>query len=135
MGGGRGPNPKNQLATLVAKLDQLSGKPLSVSLDGEKGKKIREQLAGLEGQNELTDEDAKKRLDAILEIVEGDRETLESAGYRWPGEGGGFRPPMGIPNPFVIEENGKHLKTLQAKLGKPTTPEKVGVPQEGGEAP
>src|SRR5438876_1310244 len=32
MGGGRGPSPKTQLATLVDKLDVLTGKPLTIDL-------------------------------------------------------------------------------------------------------
>src|SRR5262249_14619367 len=46
-GGGRGPNSKNQLVTLVAKLDQLTQKPLVVKLNEAQQKVLREQLQGL----------------------------------------------------------------------------------------
>jgi hypothetical protein len=115
--GGRGPNSKNQLATLVTKLDQLTQKPLSVNLTQEQRAKLREQLQGLEKEEALSEDDAKKRLDVILEILKGDRATLEAAGYRWPGAGGG-RPPANVSNPFMTEENGKHLKSLQDQVGK-----------------
>jgi hypothetical protein len=115
--GGRGPSSKNQLATLVTKIDQLTKKPLVINLTDEKRTKLREQLQGLDKKEELSEVEAKKRLDAILEVVKEDRATLEAAGYRWPGEGGGgFRPPSNDPNPFTSEQNGKHLKSLQEQV-------------------
>ncbi len=101
MGGGRGPSPKNQLASLVSKLDQLSVKPIKLELSDEQKKKIDEQIQGLDKAAELKDEDAKKKLDALLVVVKDQRATLEEAGYRWPGQGGGFRRPASPPpNPF-----------------------------------
>jgi len=117
-GGRRGPNPKNQLAALVAKLDQLTGKPLAVTLSAEQQAKLSEQLKGLEKEEKLSEEDAGKRLTAILEIVKGDRATLEAAGYRWPGPPGGFQPPPDVPNPFKEEDNAEHLKALQQRVTK-----------------
>jgi hypothetical protein len=122
-GGRRGLSPKMQLALLVNKLDQLTHKPLSVNLNDEQAKKLKEQLQGLHEKDDLTDDDAKTRLDAILVIVEGDKETLEAAGYRWPGERGGGGPGgLGqqgmIPNPFKDEQNGQHLKSLQERVAK-----------------
>lgn len=123
-GGGRGPSSKTQLTTLVNKLDQLTGKPLAVSLTEEQSRKVREQLAGLSDKDELSDEDAKKKLDTILEVIANQKEVLESAGYRWPGQppaiGGGNRPPGGeVPaNPFKDEQNGGRLKSLQERLAK-----------------
>jgi len=117
-GGGRGPNPKNQLASLVTKLDQLTEKPLAITLTTEQQAKLSEQLKGIDEKSALTDEDAKKCLDAVLEIVQGDRDTLETAGFRWPGEGGGPRPPSNAPNPFTEPDNGKHLKALKERVTK-----------------
>jgi hypothetical protein len=121
MMGGR-PNPKTQLATLVAKLDVLTNEPLAVRLNEEQKKKMREQLQTLDEQESLSDEDAKARLDALLDIVKEQRPTLEAAGYRWPGGGGGGRGgrPAALPNPFRDEQNGKHLKALQNQLSKKT---------------
>ena len=125
-GGGRPPTAKSQLASLVTKLDQLTRKPLTVSLNEEQRKKLREQLRGLDASEDLAEEDAKKRLDAILEIVQGDRESLEAVGYRWPGQrgggggGGGGGPQRERPNPFMDEQNGKHLKSLDKQLASAT---------------
>lgn len=118
MGGGRGPNPKAQLATLVTKLDQLSGKPLHLALTPEQKKKVDEQLQKLDEEKELKEDDAKKRLDTLLTLLKDQRETLEAAGYRWPGagQGGGGRPPADQPNPFTEEANAHHLKSLRAYL-------------------
>jgi hypothetical protein len=116
-GGGRGPSSKTQLATLVTKLDQLTGKPLVVHLTPEMKAKVQEQLKGLIDAEEIKDEDAQKRLDALLEILQSEKETMEAAGYRWPGQGGG--PPGGpadAPNPFRTPETGKKLKELQERL-------------------
>jgi hypothetical protein len=70
-------------------------KPLVVTLDDDQKAKVQEQLKGLESMEELTAEEAKTRLDALLAIVEDQRETLEAAGYRWPGGGGGRGGPGG----------------------------------------
>lgn len=118
MGGQRGPNPKWQLVSLVTKLDLLSQKPLAISLSDQQKKQVHEQLQGLEALQELSAEEAKKRLDAMLETVKDQKETLEAAGYRWPGQGR-FRPPADTPNPFRDENNSKALKSLQEQLGKP----------------
>ena len=66
----------------------------------------------------LTDEEAKKRLDALLEIVKDDRATMEAAGYRWPGSGGGFGGggAKDQPNPFTTEANRNYLKSLNDRV-------------------
>jgi hypothetical protein len=115
--GGRGPSPKIQLMMLVNKLEALTGKPLALQLNDEQKKKVQEQLQGLEGKDDLADEDAKKRLDALLEVVKDQKGTLEAAGYRWPGEGFGPRP-SDAPNPFKEETNANRLKAIQERLGK-----------------
>jgi hypothetical protein len=123
MGGGRGPNSKAQLAALVTKLDQLSGKPLQLTLSAEQKQKVGEQLQKLDEEKELKDDDAKKRLDTLLTLLTDQRATLEAAGYRWPGagQGGGGRPPAEQPNPFTEEANAHHLKSLRAYLGEKKT--------------
>jgi hypothetical protein len=122
--GGGGPNSKAQLVALVTKLEQLTSKPLSVNLNEEQQAKLREELKGLNEKDDLSDDEAKKRLDSILEIVKGEKETLEAAGYRWPGQrggGGGTQPPAEVPNPFKEGDAGKHLKALQEQLSKGKT--------------
>src|SRR5438105_7174750 len=59
--GGGGPSPKTQLATLVDKLDVLTGKPLAIELTPERRAKVAELLKGLDDKTELTDEDAKQK--------------------------------------------------------------------------
>jgi hypothetical protein len=120
MGGMGAPSPKDQLTALVAKLDQLTNKPLTIHFDDAQNAKVKEQLAGLAEMEELTAEEAKKRLDALLDILKDFRDTLEAAGYRFPGgQGPGRRPPGGQeagPNPFKDGPNAEHLSGL---LGKP----------------
>jgi len=124
-GGGKGkqgPNSKAQLEALVLKLDQLTTKPLQVTLNDEQKKKVREQLQGLGDMKELSEDDAKKRLDALTEILKDQRETMEAAGYRWPGAGGGFggggQKKQEAANPFKEGKTGERLKALEAALGK-----------------
>ncbi len=121
-GPGGGPNSKIQLAVLINKLEVLTQKPLIIQLDDEKQKKLAEQLQGLEAKEELSEDEAKDRLEAILVIVKDNRETLEAAGYRWPGErpagGAAGGRPADVPNPFKEGDNNKHLKSLQELLAK-----------------
>lgn len=123
--GGKGPGGKGggalsskaQLATLVSKLDQLTGKPLTINLTAEQKAVVRDALKGLADPEELKDDDAKERLDKVLEVLKGQRPTLEAAGYRWPGGGGGGFGGGAAPNPFKEEANGNALKNLDKRLG------------------
>lgn len=119
-GGGFTVSSKTQLAQLVTKLDTLTAKPLVVTLTPEQKKQAKELLAGLESAEELAEDDAKKKLDELLKAMEPHKETLEAAGYRWPGTpfggGGGGTPPA---NPFKTgEPAADRLKSLQSTLGK-----------------
>ena len=118
-GGAGGPSPKTQLVSLVTKLDLLTQKPPTLHLDGKKQDQLREQLQGLDEMEELADADAKKRVEAILEIVESEKATLQAVGFNWPGAGGGFKGKgKDVPNPFKEEPNSKALTSLQKKLEK-----------------
>jgi hypothetical protein len=115
------PSPKSQLTILVVKLDQVTAKKLTINLSEEKRAKLRAQLEGLDKKEMLSDADANKRMEAILEIVKEYRPTLEAAGYRWPGGGGGgggMQQQNNAPNPFTTEQNAKHLKSLQEQVAK-----------------
>ena len=125
-GGGKTPNSKMQFVQLVTKLDVLTSKPLKLELTPEQKKQAKELLADLDSKDELTEDEAKAKLDALLKLVESQKETLEAVGYRWPnqgggpgggggGPGGGVKPP---PNPFTTGTNADHLKSLQTTLGK-----------------
>ena len=114
-GGPRGPSAKNQLASLVTKLDLLTSNSLTLSLGDDQKKAVEEQVRGLDAASELADEDAQKRLDALLETLANYKDTFVAAGYRWPGEGG-LRPPSDTSNPFTEESNAKALKSLQERF-------------------
>ena len=126
-GGGRGgamvsgpggPSPKSQLVALVAKLDALTAKPLVVNLTEEQKTKIQAKLKDLGEKNDLSEEDAKSTLDAILQIIENDKETLAAAGFPPSPPNGQTR----SPNPFRVEPNAEHLKALQTRLSPKKTP-------------
>jgi hypothetical protein len=120
-GGGKGggfgaapPSAKHQLADLVTKLDQLTAKPLALELNAAEKAQLRDALRGLAEQEKLEDKDAKERIDKILELLKGQRATLEAAGYRWPG--GPVPRPADVANPFKEDGAGKTLQTLDKRL-------------------
>jgi hypothetical protein len=118
----KAPSAKVQLNTLVAKLDTLTARPLTVTFSDEQKKKVQEQLHGLATLDELSEDDAKQRLDGLLDVLQDQRESLTAAGYRWPGEqgGGGFGGPKEKENanPFKDEANAKRLESLEKRLTK-----------------
>jgi hypothetical protein len=122
MGGGMRPQSKTQLATLVTKLNQLTEKPLTIELTKDQKAKVQELIKGLAEAEELAEDDAKKRLDALLEVLKESKATFEAAGYRWPGgQGGGGMMggmPSTPPNPFKEGAPSEHLKSLEARLKK-----------------
>src|SRR5258707_579735 len=61
-------------------------------LTADEKKKVQEHLKGLTDKDEISDDEAKTRLDKLLALMEGKKETMEAAGYRWPGAGGGGGP-------------------------------------------
>ncbi len=116
-GGFGPPSDKAQLVTLVVKLEQLTDKPLTLTLTDAQRSAIREQLQDLSEQEEISDEDAKKRLDAILDSLKDQRPVLEAAGYRWPGTPFAFTPPP-PGNPFKEGPDRDRLSALQENLAK-----------------
>jgi hypothetical protein len=114
--GGMGPSVQTHLASLVAKLDVLTGKPLQLSLSDKERAAVREQLAGLADNANLEDNEARRRLNSVLEVLKDHRATLEEAGYRWPVDGAGL---MGDgSNPFREEKTAQRLQALQQRLGE-----------------
>jgi hypothetical protein len=122
-GGGNTDANKTRLASLVAKLDVLTHKPLSINLTEEQQKKLQTELKGLDEKEQLSNDECDERLQAILKLLtEDNKETLQEAGFRTQpgGRGGGIgQLPQAPPNPFKTEENAKHLKALQEKAAKP----------------
>jgi hypothetical protein len=73
------------------------------------------ELKGLDEPKELSNDDAKKKLDALLEILKDQKDTLEAAGFT----GGRVPvPPADAPNPFAEDANKQHLKSLEEQLAK-----------------
>src|SRR5262249_45500456 len=119
--GGGQLSPRAKLVVLVEKIEQMTGKPLAVVLTKEQKAKVADQLKGLADLEALNDDEAQMRLDKLLEVLEGQKEVLNAAGYRWPGEKGGVRWPDG-PNPFKDDQTGKSLQSLQEHLGNSKNP-------------
>lgn len=125
-GGGRGgPSPRTQLINLVNSLDTVVDHPVSVTLTAPDRDAIAAQLRGLDTAEQIGDDDARKRLDAILKVLEKDRKALEAVGFRWPGpapKGGPPAPPpnaiLESPNPFKAPQTAERLKSLQDRLEK-----------------
>jgi len=106
-------DPKQMLATLIVKLDQLSQKPLKIDLNQDQKKKLLEQLKGLNGEKELSSDDAQKRVTSLLEIVKDHLETLKASGFGPPDQ-----PAQDSENPLMEENTQKHLQSLEKSLAK-----------------
>ncbi|MBO0700337.1 MAG: hypothetical protein J2P46_18205 [Zavarzinella sp.] len=121
---GQPPSSKVQLASLVTALDRVADRPVTITLTPDQRQAIAEQLKGLDSADELSETDAKAKLDAIHKIVEKDKDALESVGYRGlsparkgSGGGGGFGGPKEPPpNPFKSGTAAEHLKSLSDRL-------------------
>jgi hypothetical protein len=113
------PSPKAQLVALVTALDTVADRPVTITLTPEQKSTIVEKLKGLDQPAELTDDDAKARLDAIVKAVEREQKTLETVGFRTtPPAKGGFGPPKESPNPFKEGPTAERLKSLLERLDK-----------------
>lgn len=111
------PSAKLQLAALVVKLNQLTGKTLMIDL-GDRKAKVAEQLKDLDTLETLSDEAADARVQALMELLKPDENTLTSAGFNlnFAGTvGKGKEPPA---NPFTTETNKGALKALQDRVSK-----------------
>jgi hypothetical protein len=105
------PRPAQQVVTLIAKLDELTAEAGKLELTAEQQAKVRDQLQALTVPDYLADSVAREHMDAILKVLENHRQTLEAAGFKWPG--GTYNPNMRPgPNPFKEGEPAKHLKAL-----------------------
>lgn len=118
------PTAKTQLANLVAALDTVVDRPVTVNLSPEDRTAIAKELDGLDAASELKEDDAKAKLEAIQKILEKDRKSLETVGYRWAGDPkggfpkGGFPPKDPPPNPFKEGTPSERLKSLMERLNK-----------------
>lgn len=118
-GGGKAaaPSAKLQLAALVVKLNQLTGKTLTIDV-GDRKAKVAEQLKDLDTIETLNDEAAEAKVKALMELFKPEESTLTSAGFNlnFAGNvGKGKEPPA---NPFTTETNKAALKALQERVSK-----------------
>jgi hypothetical protein len=117
-GGGGPPSPRAQLISLITALDAVADRPLVITLTPEERAMIAEQLKGLDSADEVKDEDAKKRLDAIAKIVEKNQKSLEAVGYRTTPAPKGSGLSKDNPNPFKEGATAQRLKSLLERLTK-----------------
>ncbi len=114
--GGGPPDHKVQLGNLVDRVIILALKPPTFTLTDEQKKQALAQLDGLEKPDELSQEEAEKRLEALQKVLEGQSDSLRKISTGGPGRGGpGGRPPT-PPNPFKEEKKAQELKELRAWL-------------------
>jgi hypothetical protein len=102
--GGFGPpaSARSELALLVTKLEILTDKPLRLEMTRDEQIKVAQLLQGLDKQEQLTEEDASRRLKMIQEILKGRDELLRAVGAPMPGVTA--QPPFDDPNPFATND-------------------------------
>lgn len=116
-GGGFQPSPTRDLATLVRKLDLLTG-DIAITLTQEQKAKLKPLLAGIQAKEQISDEaapDMLKELKAVLS--EAQQAALEKVGLpRTPGgpRGGGAGSMGG--NPFKEGAGADAMKSLVQRL-------------------
>ncbi len=124
MGGGQGPRPKQQLTTLVRKLELLTG-DIALSLTDEQRQTLAKQLDEFAEIKTLTDDEAEKKYNDLLALFDdAQKAKQEAVGLPFrrggAGGGGGFggggTPPAPDANPFESEANANALKTLRERL-------------------
>ena len=122
MGGmGGGPNPKRDLTTLVRKIDLLTSE-IGIKLNPEKGASLAAALADVEKAEDLSDDDAKGKHDAILALLDdGQKSQLDAIGLPRPQRGAGGGSPGGPAkqapaNPFQDEAAAKSLQNLRDRF-------------------
>lgn len=96
------------LAVLVAKLDQLTAQPVALRLTDQQRVELLEQLKQIEDIDQTSDEAAQKHLDALVKILEPNKDALEAIGFRWPGA-------ADVP---TQQTHRGHLKSLREGLAK-----------------
>lgn len=131
-GGGRGPQPKQQLTTLVRKLELLTG-DIALTLTDEQRQQLAKHLDEFAELKTLTDEEAEKHYNDLLALLDDAQKAKQEAiglpirrggggggGFGGGGGGGGFggggSPPAPDANPFESETNANTLQTLRDRV-------------------
>lgn len=129
MGGGQGPRPKQQLTTLIRKLELLTS-DLALNLTDEQRQALGKQLDEFAELKTLTDEEAEKKYNDLLALFDDAQKAKQEAiglprprggaGGGFGGGGGGFggggAPPAPDANPFESDANANSLKALRERL-------------------
>lgn len=137
MGGGpQAPRPKQELITLVRKLDLLTG-DIAISLSPQQKLALAECLKDIDAADKMSDEEAKAACDKIQDVLDKDQQArLEAIALPRPARGAGGPPGLGAPgakgeakgpaakpdeaaNPFKRETEAKALKSLRDRLAAP----------------
>lgn len=124
-GGGQGPRPKQQLTTLIRKLELLTG-DIAVTLTDEQRQALAKQLDEFAELKTLTDDDAEKKYNDLLALFDDAQKAKQEAiglpfrrgggGGGGGGFGGGGAQPAPDANPFESEANANALKSLRERL-------------------
>jgi hypothetical protein len=138
MEGSGEPRPKRDLATLVRKLDLLTG-DIGITLSAEQATAVSNCLKDVEKPAEMSDDDAKAKRDQLMAVLnENQKARLEAIGLPQPARSGGPGMGPGMPgmdggmpgmmggaaapkqdedqNPFQQDAEGKALKSLRERL-------------------
>ncbi|HEV3258678.1 MAG TPA: hypothetical protein VG013_17515 [Gemmataceae bacterium] len=115
----RAPTARDQLVSLVDKLNLLL-LPLDLELTAKQKALIRQQLKSIPQSNQLSDDEAKAKLDVLHDTLKYKRGVLSLVGYDWTepvgGKGGGKgEKPL---NPFMRLPAETNLRSLQERLAK-----------------
>jgi len=102
---------KDLLVSLVVKLDRLSAQSAKLNMSKEERQKVLRQLQDLGDVKTLSEDEAKKRVEALLDVLKEHKDILVAADFAWPGS-------ARLPNPFLEDENRAHLNALRARLEK-----------------
>lgn len=122
-GGGQGPRPKQQLTTLIRKLELLTG-DIVLTLTAEQQQAVAKQLDEFAELKSLTDDEAEKKYNDLMALFDdAQKSKQEAVGLPFRrGGGGGFgggsggAQPAPDANPFETEANANALKALRERL-------------------
>ena len=151
MGGSGEPQPKGDLATLVQKLDLLTG-DIGITLTAEQAAAVNDRLRDVEKSAKMSDDDATAKHDQLMAVLnENQKARLEAialpqpARSGGPGMGGhkpgmypgmpgcpmmgGGAPPTPDQNPFQQDAEGKAVKSLRERLASKGTAPKAETPK------